>query len=215
MAWRWPAADEPASEFWESFYSGRDQVWTGSPNVALVAEISDVAPGTAVDLGCGEGGDAIWLAERGWKVTALDISPSALARGEAAAKERGVAERITWNCQDLESWRPAEQYDLVNAEYLHSPVEFARAEVLRRAAAAVKPGGILLIVGHAAPASWQEPRPEVHLPTAPEVLESLALPLENWTVERMEEFVHEHNSPNGEAGTRRDNILRLRRLALR
>jgi SAM-dependent methyltransferase len=212
MAWRWPATDEPANEFWESFYSGRDQVWTGSPNVALVAEISDVAPGTAIDLGCGEGGDAIWLAERGWNVTAIDISPSAIARGEAAAKERGVAERVTWHSQDLECWRPADQYDLVNAEYLHSPVAFARADVLRCAAAAVKPGGILLIVGHAAPASWQEPRPEVQLPSAPELLESLALPPADWTVERMEEFVREQNSPDGEAGTRRDNVLRLRRL---
>jgi SAM-dependent methyltransferase len=177
----------------------------------LVAEIADVPPGSAVDLGCGEGGDTVWLAERGWTVTAIDISPSATARGAAGASERGVGARIRWECKDLEAWQPSEQYDLVNAQYLHSPVEFSRVEVLRAAASAVKPGGILLIVGHAAPATWQEPHPTVHLPTAHEVLESLALPPDDWTIERMEEFVREQNSPDGERGTRRDNILRLRR----
>ena len=211
MGWRWPAADEKAQDFWESFYERRDQVWTGRPNLALVAEIAEVPPGNALDLGCGEGGDAVWLAERGWRVTAIDISATAIARGAAAASARGLAERINWQCEDLETWSPSGHYDLVNAEYLHSPVEFDRARVLRAAASAVKRGGTLLIVGHAGPASWQEPQPQVHLPTAAEVLGSLALTPGEWTVERMDEFEREQPSPDGTPGTRRDNVLRLRR----
>jgi SAM-dependent methyltransferase len=211
MAWRWPSRDETAEDFWESVYSHRDQVWNAGPNVALVAEISDVAPGSALDLGCGEGGDAVWLAQRGWTVTAIDISPTAVARGAAAANERGVGDRIRWQSLDLISWQPSEQYDLVHAAYLHSPVELDRSRVLKTASGGVKAGGILLIVGHAAPASWQEPSFEVHLPTSEEVLDALALPSGEWRVERMEEFTREQASPDGTPGTRRDTVLRLKR----
>jgi 2-polyprenyl-3-methyl-5-hydroxy-6-metoxy-1,4-benzoquinol methylase len=114
-----------------------------------VAQVSGLAPGAALDVGSGEGGDAIWLATRGWRVTAMDVSGVALERGAAAAARLGpdVAERITWVHADVSTWDAAgEQFDLVNAEYLH--FTRAKAEVYQRLAQLVRPGGALLVVGH-------------------------------------------------------------------
>src|SRR5687768_8912240 len=81
--------DDPLA-FWEEKYAGATGIWSGQPNGALVDEAADLAPGHALDLGCGEGGDALWLAERGWTVTGLDLSPTALARAGAAARAAGL-----------------------------------------------------------------------------------------------------------------------------
>ena len=85
-------------EFWDERYRSKEQVWSGNPNPHLVEQIADIAPGTALDVGCGEGADAIWLAARGWQVTAADVSQVALDRGARFAAEAGsdVAARITW-----------------------------------------------------------------------------------------------------------------------
>ena len=88
-------AHDDTHEFWEQFYAEREQVWSGRPNVVLVEEIEGLAPGTALDLGCGEGADAIWLASRGWQVVAADISQAALDRAAAHAAAAGVGDRIT------------------------------------------------------------------------------------------------------------------------
>ena len=107
-------------------------------------------PGAALDVGCGEGADAIWLAERGWQVTAVDLSSVALERGAAQASEVGteVARRITWLHADLTEWVPAAAtYDLVSAQFLHLPRD-QRQPIHRRIAESVAPGGILLVVGH-------------------------------------------------------------------
>lgn len=205
---------EPSSPegFWEARYNQRDQLWSGKPNDLLVREIEGVAPGTALDLGCGEGGDAIWLAERGWHVTAADISTTALARGAAEAERRGLASRIEWQQHNLAESFPAGTFDLVSSCYLHSPVELPREQILRAAAASVKPGGTLLIAGHAGFATWQEPNPDIHFPTSSEVLDSLELEPGAWQVQRMENFERVHKSPEGEHGTRDDNVLRILRL---
>ncbi|MFC7713473.1 SAM-dependent methyltransferase [Nonomuraea recticatena] len=189
-------------------------MWSGDPNAALVREAADLEPGTALDLGCGEGGDAVWLASRGWRVTATDISRVALERAAAHAKQAGVADRIDWQQHDLGASFPEGSFDLVSAHFLHSPGDMPREKILRFAAGAVAPGGVLLIVGHAGFPSWEpEPHPAVHLPTPQEVLESLELPEGQWEVQRCEEYEREQTAPDGRPGTRLDNILRVRRTA--
>ena len=128
-----------AADYWEERYSAGTN-WSGAPNAALVREIEGVEPRTALDLGSGEGGDALWLARNGWAVTAVDIAPSALAVG-AAAQQPG--DDITWVAADLGQWEPPASYDLVSACFLHSTVGLPRNRVLRRAAEAVAPAEAL------------------------------------------------------------------------
>ena len=95
-----------AAEVWDEKYRSRARIWSGEPNPQLIAEAAPLPPGTALDLGCGEGADAIWLASRGWKVTAVDVSAVALERAEAHAQERGQGGNIKWVRQDLATWVP-------------------------------------------------------------------------------------------------------------
>jgi SAM-dependent methyltransferase len=137
-------------EFWDDRYQSADQLWSGQPNPQLVAQTADLAPGNALDVGCGEGADAIWLASQGWTVTAVDISVVALDRAAAHAAARGeeIARRISWLQGDLLSWDPgSQQFDLVSAQFMYLP-EAGLRSLHRRLAAAVRPGGTLLIVLH-------------------------------------------------------------------
>jgi len=136
---------------WDDRYSGEGTIWSGEPNVQLVAEAADLPPGTALDVGCGEGGDVIWLARRGWTVTGADFSAAGLARAARLAEEAGVAERTDWwqvDAREFDSVGRA--YDLVTTQYLHPPDD-GMVDVVRRLVAAVAPGGHLLVVGHAPP----------------------------------------------------------------
>lgn len=133
---------------WDERYGGDGHIWSGRPNAVLASEAADLTPGRAVDLGCGEGGDAIWLAERGWKVTAADFSEAGLARAAAHAVERDVVARVEWRQADLRSWRPeGEQWDLVTSHFLHL-LDDGMLEATRQMADAVAPGGTMLVVGH-------------------------------------------------------------------
>jgi len=133
---------------WDERYAGEGRTWSGRPNAVLVAETSDLTPGRAVDLGCGEGGDAIWLAEQGWQVTAIDFSESGLRKAAEHAAERGVADRIEFRQADLRTWTPdGEQWDLVTSCFLHL-LDHGMLEATRQMAAAVAPGGTLLVAGH-------------------------------------------------------------------
>ena len=196
-----------AQDFWEQFYGDRPQVWSGHPNAVLVEEIDGLAPGTALDLGCGEGADAIWLAERDWRVTASDISQAALDRAAEHATAAGVAERITWARHDFSESIPAGPFDLVSAHFLHSPVADPRDAALQAAAAAVGAGGTLLVVSHEA-VPWH---PEVVFPTAEEVLESLAVDRSAWTVERLASRPRRAKTPDGVEVDVSDSVVRLRR----
>jgi 2-polyprenyl-3-methyl-5-hydroxy-6-metoxy-1,4-benzoquinol methylase len=134
---------------WDERYSGEGKVWSGRPNPQLVAEAAGLEPGTALDVGCGEGGDVIWLAGRGWTVTGADFSAAGLARAALHAEEAGVAERTEWWQVDARAFDPAGRtWDLVATHFLHPP-EGGMVEVTRRLTAAVAPGGHLLVVGHA------------------------------------------------------------------
>jgi 2-polyprenyl-3-methyl-5-hydroxy-6-metoxy-1,4-benzoquinol methylase len=137
-------------EFWDDRYGSTERYWSGQPNAQLVSQVDGLTPGEALDAGCGEGADAIWLASRGWTVTGVDVSPVGLERAARHAADQGeqVAGRITWRQEDLLTWVPEpERFDLVTASYMHLPGEaFERFQ--RRLAAAVRPGGTLLMVTH-------------------------------------------------------------------
>lgn len=133
---------------YDELYRCAPALWSGRPNRQLVVEASGLRPGTALDAGSGEGGDALWLAERGWRVTAVDFSTVALERAEAQAGTRGLGDRIEWVHADLGTWPPPEgRFDLVTAHYLHASWA-DRTALFRRLAGAVAPGGTLLVVGH-------------------------------------------------------------------
>ncbi|MFD0690278.1 SAM-dependent methyltransferase [Actinomadura fibrosa] len=198
--------------FWDARYAEKTQIWSGQPNAVLVQEVSDLDPGTALDLGCGEGADAVWLARRGWRVTAVDISQVALDRAAGHAADAGVADRIEFLRCDLGETFPDGQFDLVCAQFLHSPTDMPREEILRSAAAAVAPGGDLLIAGHAKfPEGAHEDHHDMHLPTPQEVLESLGLPDGEWEVLLSDEHERVHTWNDGTSVTRTDNALRVRR----
>lgn len=135
-------------EYWDAKYADSDKLWSGRPNPRLVEHASDLSPGSALDVGSGEGADAIWLASRGWQVTGLDLSQVALDRAAGHAEDAGVTDRITWQQGDLLAGDPLpEGLDLVSAQFMHvAPVAFD--ELYRRLGAAVRPGGSLLVVGH-------------------------------------------------------------------
>ena len=140
--------------FWDQRWSGvlRDhaaQVAQRPPSAYLTATVDGLAPGRALDAGCGHGAEALWLAGHGWRVTAVDFSPAALAPGRSTAAALGadIAERIDWVEGDLAAWAPqAGAYDLVTSLYVH--VAGAVEEMVSRLAAGVAPGGTLLLVGH-------------------------------------------------------------------
>lgn len=132
---------------WDERYGTAEQVWSGQPNGALVTEVAGLTPGRVLDVGCGEGADAVWLAARGWRVTALDVSRVALDRAARAGRDAGVD--VEWVHAGLEEAPlPAEGFDLVSAQYpalLRTPSDTAERALL----SAVAPGGTLLLVHHA------------------------------------------------------------------
>jgi SAM-dependent methyltransferase len=141
---------EHTQDYWDELYRQQSQIWSGRPNGHLVAETENLRPGRALDVGCGEGADAEWLALRGWDVLAIDISEVALsrARARAARLDAHVAARITWRQVDLLS-RPQLPTDfaLVSIQFMHLP-EPERSRVFGQLAALVAPGGSLLVVAH-------------------------------------------------------------------
>lgn len=131
---------------WDELYRSKDALWSGKPNPVLVAEATELTPARALDVGCGEGADALWLGSRGWAVTAVDISAVALERAKAHAA--GAKVDIHWAQADVTAEDPpGGPYDLVTAQYFHVGPDVMPATI-RHLAAAVAPGGTLLVVGH-------------------------------------------------------------------
>lgn len=205
-------------EYWETKYGTRDGVWSGRVNAALAEVAAELAPGTVLDLGCGEGGDALWLAERGWTVTGVDVSPTALARAEVAADRAGLTARVTWVAADLDTWSSDERFDLVTASFLHSPVALDRERILRAAGERVAVDGHLLVVAHAEPPPWthdheDDRRRTMDFPTPEEDLASLALADDRWRVETADLRDRKAFAPDGSEVVLRDGVLLVRRLA--
>jgi SAM-dependent methyltransferase len=138
------------ADFWDERYRSARRVWSGDPNPQLVAEVAGRPPGRALDVGCGEGADAIWLARAGWTVVGADISSVALDRAAQHAQDTdpAAAARIEWRQADLIARLPErDSFDLVSAQFMQLPPE-QRARLFTALAAAVAAGGMLLVVGH-------------------------------------------------------------------
>lgn len=131
------AAPSPV-EYWEVRYSGQERVWSGRVNATMAAVVGELTPGSVIDLGCGEGGDVLWLVEQGWQAHGLDISSTAVGRARAEADARGL-EGASFTVTDLSTWQPEpESVDLVTASFFQSNVALDRTAILRAAASAVR-----------------------------------------------------------------------------
>lgn len=198
--------------YWDTRYAESTAVWSGAVNDALRQEVSDLTPGTALDLGCGEGGDAIWLAAQGWRVTAADISAVALAKAAAHAARAGVT--VDFQCHDLGTSFPAGSYDLVSAQFLYPRGGVPRERILLAAAAAVGPGGILLIEGHQDFGPFAEQHHahgDISFPEPDEVIAGLRLAEGEWQVLRAAKHDRLQNGPEGRPTHRTDSTVKLRR----
>lgn len=207
-------SDPRPEDYWEERYAGSQRIWSGRPNVMLVELAGPLAPGRALDLGCGEGADPIWLAGRGWQVTAVDISATAVRRGAAAAAAAGIAEgRIGWIADDLATWSDEGPYDLVSAFFLQSPVRLPRSAILARAAQRIAPGGHLLVVSHAAPPPWATQLHAEHAEfrSPEEEIAALELPQDEWDVIVAETRRRPATDPEGRPAELDDAVVMLRR----
>ncbi|GAA1494408.1 class I SAM-dependent methyltransferase [Curtobacterium herbarum] len=228
-----PTPRTDAEAYWTDRY-GDAPIWSGAPNASLVDTVGLLAPGSdlaaagaaaggtadgaararrALDLGSGEGGDALWLAAQGWQVTAVDIAANALARGRAEAERVGLGDRLTWVPADLATWDTEDRFDLVTASFLHSSVSFPRAAVLRRATTFVAPGGHLAVVGHAGSPSWASHGEHAHaepLVGPAEQVEQLGLD-DGWSVEVAELRTRQVTVPDGEPATLEESVVLVRR----
>ena len=202
----------PSKRFWEDRYRDASPATSGRPSAALARFGEGLLPGRALDLGCGKGDDAVWLARRGWEVLAVDVSASALAIVETNAQAAGVAERIRVERHDLGQSFPLGRFDLVSAMFLESPVEgFARPAILRRAAGAVAPGGLLLAAAHSSRSPWSSAPPDWPYPSPEEALAELALNEGVWERVFVGAPEREATGPNGQVATVKDTVLALRR----
>lgn len=212
-----PRLDETPSEFWERRYGDSGAVWSGHVNRALAEIVTEFTPGRSLDLGCGEGGDVMWLAERGWRATGYDLSATAVERAASAAAGRGLTkERAHFEAKDLAEWvssESAEQFDLITASFLQSPVELPRADILRAAAERVAPGGHLVIIAHAASPSWAKHghRNHADFPTPGGELADLALDPESWRTVVAEVRSRETRDPEGNPATLEDSVVVVER----
>jgi SAM-dependent methyltransferase len=171
-------------EFWDERYGASHRIWSGNPNPRLVEHAAGLTPTTAIDVGCGEGADAVWLASRGWEVTGVDVSQVALDRAGAHAVEAGVADRATFRQVDLVAGDPlAGDADLVSVQFLHLPASVF-APVYAALAAAVRKGGRLLVTAHhpADAATGLRNERLAHLLFGPEQVTALLDPAE-WEIE--------------------------------
>jgi SAM-dependent methyltransferase len=206
----WP--EVAPAQYWEERYAGAHRVWSGNPNRALVDVTGTLAPGRALDLGCGEGADVIWLAQQGWDATGVDISATAVERATDAARAAGSeAGRARFRTGDLSAWDDDESYDLIVASFLHSPVALPRTEILHRAAGHVAAGGHLLVISHAAAPPWAAHHHEHRFLSPAEEVQALALEPDAWQVVLAETRSREVTSPSGEPVTLDDGIVLLRR----
>jgi SAM-dependent methyltransferase len=197
-------------EDWDRKHGEGGLLFGAEPNRFLVAEVAGLVPGRALDVACGSGRNAVWLASRGWRVTAFDFSDVALGKARALAAERGV--EVDWAAADVLDWQPeAEAFDLVAVLYLQLPAEERRA-ALAAAAGAVAPGGTLLVVGH----DLQNLNGGHGGPKDPHVLftpEQVAAELPGLEIEKAERVLRPVETEDGEVQAI-DALVRARRAPL-
>lgn len=197
------------ADFWDYRYSLRNAEWDAEPNEWIVNAVSGVDPGSALDVGCGEGADAIWLAQRGWDVTAVDISAVALERARLADHTG----RVHWQREDLLTWEPPTlKFDLAAAHFLRFEKperEIVFGKVLR----AVRAGGTLLVVAHDVSdletTIGRFPMPQSYY-TAADI--AALLEINTWDVVESGSFARDAVDPDGQTVTVHDVVLRARRM---
>jgi SAM-dependent methyltransferase len=202
--------EQPA---WDERYGGAEPVWSGRVNPQLEAEADGLPAGRALDVGSGEGADAIWLAGRGWSVTGLDFSTVALERAAAHAAGSGVGERTEWRHADVRTFDPGadgERWDLVTSQFMHLP-DGGMVDLTRRLAGAVAPGGTLLVVGHHPDdlATGLRHGHRTFMFTPEQLLP--AIDPETFEVEVAEVRSRTATGPDGDEVTLGDTVLRARR----
>jgi len=199
-------------EFWDARYAGSTRVWSGNPNARLVEQVTGLEPGRALDVGCGEGADVVWLAAQGWDATGVDVSQVALDRAAGHADEAGLAERTSWQRVDVVGGGALPGgYDLVCAAYLHPPTALF-ADTYAAVLGAVRPGGRVLVLAHHPADSGTGLRNPalVHLLFGPEQLVALLDP-DEWEVEVADAPTREITDADGARVTLTDTVVRALR----
>lgn len=210
-----PHQDHPQEPkaFWEQRYAESAARSRGRAGKLLQEKIAGLAPGRVLELGCSTGDDSLWLAEQGWRVTAVDISEHAVQTAQRLAQEAGLAERIHFAAGDLAESFPAGQFELAIALYFQSPFDFPRAQILQTAAARIVAGGHILIVTHASGAPWAKlPKPDYVFPTLASELADLALAEDAWHIETASVLTRVAKGPEGQEAEVQDNLIFARRL---
>ena len=211
-----------AREFWDDFYDTFSWDGKGPVNRLLVEEMGGLEPATALDLGCSEGSDCLWLASQGWQVLGVDASQTVVDRARALAARAGLADRASFERHDLSESFPSGQFHLVTASFLHNPVARPgdRERILARAADTVTLEGHLLVISHWKMPDWHQKLPSYDHPVnltiqSPEENRA-ALALDgSWEVLRDEIVDTEMTGPEGTFGLRQDHLIHAVRRARR
>lgn len=217
---------------WEERYAGTGEaIWSGNPNESLVAAVDSLTPGRVLDVGCGEGADAIWLAEHGWDATGIDLSKTAVDRAAEAAAEKGAT--ASFEVADISTWDPSGAnsdeehprrggYDLVIGCFLHTRLPDTREELVGKVAEHVAPDGRLLLISHAEMPPWAENLDEElghglghhHEPVTPNGDFALLIggsPV-RWEIELAELRTRAVETPDGQPAELDDSVLLAHRI---
>lgn len=216
------AINDPATS-WDNKYLDSERIWSGKVNQTLAETVSDLLPGTALDIGSGEGADVIWLAHKGWQAYGVDISGVAVERAKLEAQHQGLTEeQADFLVADMTTWRPNKTFDLVTSSFLHAQQGLDRETVLIAAKEYVSPGGHLLVIGHASFPPWaksgnhghkhQGHAEHKHVPTTAESeIQLLDLAAQDWVIKTMKTLSRTASGPNGETATLQDSVVLVQR----
>lgn len=204
-----PKPDQTPYEFWEDVYEAASPETNGTPSAALARFAADRTPGRALDLGCAKGDDAVWLARRGWRVTAVDISPTVLGYARANAQRHALEDRIAFEQHDLTQSFPEGRFDLISAMFLQTPFAFPRRKILAQAGAALNSGGLLLMVTHGSAAPWSWADHDHAFPTAEEERGELGLAGSEWSDGHVGAVKRLARGPSGQTAEVLDNVIAI------
>ena len=207
---------DEAQAFWDKVHRRRDRSCQHAPHPYVRKALASAVPGRALELGCGHGNTAVWLASRGWTVTAVDISRIALDAAAEHAERVGVSSRITWQHADLRDWTTERTFDLVAALFLHTLLELDAPALLARAAAQTRVRGTLLSVGHYTLPPWAWNRDKTDgLRCASEIAAALGVHEPEWRTILAEELPRTVTDHDGHSSTVLDTVLHAVRAAHR